>query len=84
MSEEVKRKRGRPKTEGARTKEIRVRLNDEEFNRLTRYAERSGRTKSDILRSAISETTTVNDWALDDSHCRTSEERAAFFGDFID
>lgn len=84
MSEEVKRKRGYPKTDDARIKEVRVRLTEEEFDRLTRYAERSGRTKSDILRSAISEDTTVNDSAWDDSHCRTSKERAAFFGDFMD
>ena len=84
MSEEVKRKRGHPKTDDPRIKEVRVRLTEEEFDRLTRYAERSGRTKSDILRSAISEATTVNDWAWDDSHCRTPERRAAFFGDFMD
>ena len=84
MSEEVKRKCGRPKTDDARIKVVRVRLTEEEFDRLTRYAERSGRTKSDILRSTISEATTVNDWAWDDSHCRTPERRAAFFGDFMD
>lgn len=84
MSEEVKCKRGRPKTKGTRRKEVRVRLTDEEFDRLTRYAERSGRTKSDILRSAISDATMIQRRSWDDSHCRTPEERAAFFGDFMD
>lgn len=46
-------KMGRPKLENARTKQYRLRLNDEEYERLMDLSEKSGKSVSDILRFGV-------------------------------
>lgn len=54
MSEEIKRKRGRPKTgEVLRNKQYRLLMTEEEFDELGRLSRVTGMNKADLLRDAI-------------------------------
>ena len=46
-------KTGRPKLENARTRQYRLRLNDEEHEKLSYLSEKTGRSVSDILRFGV-------------------------------
>lgn len=46
-------KTGRPKLENARTRQYRLRLNDEEYEKLSYLSEKTGRSVSDILRFGV-------------------------------
>ena len=46
-------KRGRPRSENQRGKQIRIRLTEEEFNKLNVISEQMGITKSDFIRLSI-------------------------------
>lgn len=46
-------KTGRPKLENARTKQYRLRLNDEEYEKLSYLSEKTGRSVSYILRFGV-------------------------------
>lgn len=55
---------GRPKLENARSKQYRLRLNDEEYEKLKALSEKTGKSVSDILRfgvDLICEFTTFSD-----------------------
>lgn len=55
---------GRPKLENARSRQYRLRLNDEEFEKLKALSEKTGKSVSDILRfgvDLICEFTTFSD-----------------------
>lgn len=47
--EEVKKKRGRPKKEGSKTKKFQLKMTEEQFEKLTRTAELSGKSKTDVI-----------------------------------
>ena len=52
--EESKRGRGRPKVDGVtKNKRVVLKMTYEEFERLSRIGEMSGKTKSDVLRKGI-------------------------------
>lgn len=54
MSEEIKRKRGRPKTGGdVRKRQYRIVMTDDEFDRFGRLSRVSGKSKADFLRDAM-------------------------------
>lgn len=46
-------KTGRPKLENARTRQYRLRLNDEEYEKLSYLSEKTGKSVSDILRFGV-------------------------------
>lgn len=46
-------KTGRPKLENARTRQYRLRLNDEEYEKLSYLSEKTGNSVSDILRFGV-------------------------------
>ena len=51
---ELKRGRGRPKVDGVtKTKMVMLKMTEEEFERLSKIGEMSGKTKSDVLRKGI-------------------------------
>ena len=49
MSNDVKKKRGRPKQEGSTTHRYELRLTEDEYNRLNNLSESTGETKIDLL-----------------------------------
>ena len=48
-----KRKPGRPKKDDSKVHQIRIRLNEEEQERLNELAIRTGLNKSDVIREAL-------------------------------
>lgn len=67
---EVKKKRGRPKQEGARRNQYRLMLSDSEAESLKILSERTGETRADILREALRTYTNLKNFQLN------SEENA--------
>lgn len=51
--EEPKKKRGRPKKDGARRVQLKILLTEEEYKRLSEASKLVGRSKSDIVREGI-------------------------------
>ena len=45
--------RGRPKKDSCRTRVVKLRLTEEEYQRLTEFAEEANWTKSDVIRHAV-------------------------------
>lgn len=54
MSDEIKRKRGRPKTgEVVRNKQYRLMMTDGEFNELDKLSRIVGKSKADLIRESL-------------------------------
>ena len=51
----MKKRRGRPKTEVARTRRLETRINEEDYNDLLFLCNKTGMSKSDLLRKALRE-----------------------------
>ena len=49
----VRRKRGRPLTDGSRRHTIKVRMSDREYDALCEASDRSGLSQSDIIRMGV-------------------------------
>lgn len=50
---ETKKKRGRPKEEGARRRQYRLLMTDEEFDELTKLSKLTNKSKSDYVRESL-------------------------------
>ena len=51
----MNKRRGRPKTEVARTRRLETRINEEDYNDLLFLCNKTGMSKSDLLRKALRE-----------------------------
>ena len=51
----MNKRRGRPKTEVARTRRLETRINEEDYNDLLFLCKKTGMSKSDLLRKALRE-----------------------------
>lgn len=85
MSEEIKRKRGRPKS-GLSVKQYRLVLSENDFDELSRFCRITGESKADFIRVAIDHRMKEieSERAAKFSHLSRNHDEEDYFDEFYD